>query len=75
METKSREVIRMGRVKKETGLSQSTIHRRAFDPDDEFPAAIYLSPGCKGWYLDELIAWRDGCPRSVDKANVTLEAA
>lgn len=62
-----REIVRPKVARVITGLSSSTIRRRGYDPDDDFPAPISLGEHAIGFYRDELIAWRDARPRLAEK--------
>jgi len=42
-------IIRIAEVKDLTGLSVSTINRRANDPKDDFPQCVQLGENSKGF--------------------------
>ena len=58
-------MLRIKEVIKATGLSKTTIHRRANDPTDDFPAALRLGPGAVGWLESELTEWLESRARVV----------
>lgn len=50
-------IIRMAEVKRLTGLSRSTILRKANNPDDDFPSAKRLGESARGWQLWAVLDW------------------
>jgi prophage regulatory protein len=48
-------LIKLPKVKAETGLGRSTIYRRA--RDGTFPAPIKTGPRSSAWIYDEVEAW------------------
>jgi predicted DNA-binding transcriptional regulator AlpA len=73
--TAFRQVVRIHEARQITGLCRSEIYRKAKDPTDSFPAPIQLSESAIGFFRDELEAWRDARPRSVEKINYQPPAA
>lgn len=55
----SQRVIKLNEVKRITGLSGSSIYRKAADPDDSFPRPIKLSVRSSGFLHSEISQWLD----------------
>ena len=70
--TEPRTIIRAKRVRQESGLQGGEIYKKGSDPEDDFPAPLELGPHSVGWYLDEVIAWRNSRPRVVQK-NIRVQ--
>ena len=49
----------------QAGLHPQTVRRRAYDPDDDFPAPIRLSPGRVAILESELLDWLHRRARAV----------
>lgn len=58
-------IIRLKAVIKKTGLSKSSIYRRAKDPNSDFPAAVKLTETTVGWHESLIDAWIDSRKPSV----------
>ena len=56
-------VVRMAEAKDLTGLSRSSLIRKAADPKDDFPAAIRVGKSSRGWHLWEVLDWIRGRTR------------
>jgi prophage regulatory protein len=54
--------VRLGEVKKRTGLSTPTIYRKM--ANGEFPAQFKLGDRAVGWRLSEIEAWMESRVRS-----------
>lgn len=50
-------VIRMAEVKRLTGLSRSSVLRKAESAEDDFPSAVRLGESSRGWHLWEILDW------------------
>jgi len=48
----NRIIIRPSEVQALYGISRTTVHRQM--NKNIFPASFYISPGCKGWFKDDL---------------------
>ncbi len=50
-------IIRMAEVRHLTGLSRSSVLRKADSTDDDFPSAVRLGESSRGWHLWEILDW------------------
>ena len=50
-------IIRMAEVKHLTGLSRSSVLRKADCTDDDFPTAVKLGKSSRGWHLWQILDW------------------
>lgn len=55
----SQRVLKLTEVKQITGLSGSSIYRKAADPKDSFPKPIKLSTRSSGFLQSEISQWLD----------------
>ncbi|PHQ60983.1 MAG: hypothetical protein COC10_12785 [Sphingobium sp.] len=53
----SQQILKLSEVKKITGLSGSSIYRKAADPEDSFPRPIKLSIRSSGFLQSEISQW------------------
>ena len=56
-------LIRMAEAKRLTGLSRSSVLRKADNPDDDFPDSIKLGESSRGWRLWQILDWVRGRTR------------
>jgi predicted DNA-binding transcriptional regulator AlpA len=60
----ARRVIRPRAISERTGYAIPTIHRKARDPEDDFPALLVLGANAVGAYEDEIDAYMASRPRT-----------
>lgn len=53
----SQQILKLSEVKLITGLSGSSIYRKAADPEDSFPKPIKLSIRSSGFLQSEISQW------------------
>lgn len=53
------QILKLHEVKRITGLSGSSIYRKAADPNDSFPKQIKLSTRSSGFLHSEISQWLD----------------
>lgn len=54
--------MRLPEVLRCTGLSRTSVYRKASDPGDPFPSAVRLGESAVGWWESDIETWMETRP-------------